>query len=114
MNLGQRVIEALIEQGYEVRLTSDFSGAIDFGRFRAARGQVKGFIFPDDLVILINKHLPLEERVVTLIHELLHELFPKWGEIKIEATTQTVYQKLSRGEHQVLEDYVVKSITSEV
>lgn len=106
MSLAKRVIEALIEQGYEVRLTSDFSGAIDFGRFRAARGQVKGFIFPDDLVILINKNLPLEERIITLIHELLHELFPKWGEVKVESTTQSVYRSLSAQQKQVLEGFI--------
>lgn len=106
MRLIDRLITRFVEEGYEIRLTSDFSGAIDFGKFREAEGLVKGFVFPDDLLILINKDLPVADRVQTLIHELLHELYPKWGETRIENATQEVYRELGQRDQLVLKQLV--------
>ncbi len=100
--LGNKVVANLLENGFEIRQTRDFSGAIDFGRFSEARGLVKGYVFPDDLVILINKDQSPKEKLITLIHETLHDLFPRFSEPKIEKTALSVYRALSDENRSIL------------
>ncbi len=88
----------LIYSGYSVVLISRFRG---YGK-----DSVKGFIAPDTLQIFINKSLDLEERVRTLIHELLHDHYPKWDEKLIENKTQEIYRNLNKEEKGFLQFFV--------
>ncbi len=55
---------------------------------------VKGYIVPDSLKIYINKSLPVNDRVITLIHELLHELYPTQTEASVEREAKRIFQTL--------------------
>ncbi|MFH0912129.1 MAG: hypothetical protein V1807_00500 [Patescibacteria group bacterium] len=81
----------LLESGYRVILTSNVSQSKAKG---FARG-VKGYIVPDDLKIFINKDIGVNDRVVTLVHELLHEIYPTWAEVKVNRSAKKIFQTLT-------------------
>ncbi|MFA5967415.1 MAG: hypothetical protein WC805_02785 [Patescibacteria group bacterium] len=81
----------LLESGYRVILTSNVSQSPKKG---FARG-IKGYIVPDDLTIYINKNIGVNDRVITLVHELLHEIYPAWTEGKVNQTSKRIFQKLT-------------------
>jgi hypothetical protein len=80
----------LLRSGYEVILVSKLmpkkSGALSRG--------VKGYIVPDELRIYISKAMGINDRVITLIHELLHELYPQWSEVKVEQECKSIFRGL--------------------
>lgn len=55
----------------------------------------KGYIDPLSDRILIRRDLPLEERSITLLHEIAHECYPQWSEADIEACANYTYANLS-------------------
>lgn len=55
----------------------------------------KGYIDPLTDRILIRRDLNLEDRSVTLLHEIVHECYPGWSEADVEACAQYTYQRLS-------------------
>lgn len=59
------------------------------------KNSISGLIIPDRNEIIINKSLILQERVLTLVHELIHLVDPKLSEKQTEASAQTLYTKLS-------------------
>ena len=81
----------LLESGYKVILTSNVSRSNKKG---SARG-IKGYIVPDDLKIYINKNIGVNDRVVTLVHELLHEIYPVWAENKVNQSAKRIFQTLT-------------------
>jgi len=81
----------LLESGYRVILTSNVSRSKKKG---LARG-IKGYIVPDDLKIYINKNIGVNDRVVTLVHELLHEIYPAWTEGKVNQSSKRIFQHLT-------------------
>lgn len=81
----------LVQSGYRVILVDRLLPRK--GVATRSRG-VKGYIVPDELKIYINKAIGINDRVVTLIHELLHELYPQWSETKIERECKRVFRGL--------------------
>ena len=81
----------LLESGYEVILTDNVSQNKSKG---FARG-IKGYIVPDDLKIYVNKNIGVNDRVITLVHELLHEIYPAWTEGKVSQTSKRIFQRLT-------------------
>jgi len=81
----------LLESGYRVILTSNVSRSRRKG---FARG-IKGYIVPDDLKIYINKNIGINDRVITLVHELLHEVYPVWTEPKVNRSSKKIFQTLT-------------------
>ena len=81
----------LLYSGYRVILTADF-GAQKTGGL--ARG-IKGYILPDALKIFVNKTIGINDRVTTLIHELLHEIYPAWREPQVERTSKQIFNQLT-------------------
>jgi Zn-dependent peptidase ImmA (M78 family) len=75
-----------IKNGYSVVLVPKFKR---FGK------KVEGYICQDTLEIYIEKNLPLEERVITLLHELIHDIHEDWSEEKVENEARKIYQNLS-------------------
>lgn len=91
-NIFGKLKAVLVNSGYDVVLTSRLNPPKDIRglRFRS----VKGYIVPDSMKIYINKMLPVNDRVITLIHELLHELYPSWTEAKVEREAKSIFQSL--------------------
>lgn len=97
--------KTLIESGYEVILMS----ANRWPRadvFHRRRG-IKGYIVPDEMKIYINQSIGINDRVVTLIHELLHEIEPNWTEDKVEASAKKIFKKLGVSQLGFLQFFVV-------
>lgn len=99
-----QLLRLLEESGFEVRLTSEKSllkaAAQAAGRVRALAAvaqavKIKGLIVPDDYRILINRSLGLEERVQTMIHELIHLQAPELSEAATERQAQAIYRGLT-------------------
>ncbi|MFA5270170.1 MAG: hypothetical protein WC400_00965, partial [Patescibacteria group bacterium] len=89
-NIFRRLKRILLNSGYRVILTDRFirrKGGL-------ARGS-KGYILPDDLTIFINKTIGVNDRVVTLIHELLHEVYPAWQEQQVDRTSKRIFNHLT-------------------
>ncbi len=97
--------KTLIESGYDVILMrankwpkSDV--------FHKRRG-IKGYILPDELKIYINQNIGINDRVITLIHELLHELFPTWTETRVEAAAKKIFKNLNIAQLGFLQFFVM-------
>lgn len=95
--------DVLLHSGYRVILTSDFSRQKSGGLARAT----KGYILPDDLKIFINRHIDINDRVVTLIHELLHEIKPCWEEAKVDRNSKRIFKKLTISELGFLQFFIM-------
>src|SRR5680860_1481547 len=91
-NIFGKLKSVLVNSGYDVILTSRLNPPKDIMglRFRS----VKGYIVPDSMKIYISKALPVNDRVITLIHELLHELYPVWKESRVEREAKSIFQTL--------------------
>ena len=95
--------DVLLHSGYRVILTNDFSREKSGGLARAT----KGYILPDDLKIFINKNININDRVVTLIHELLHEIKPCWEETKVDRNSKRIFKKLTISELGFLQFFIM-------
>jgi hypothetical protein len=93
----RKLKNALIDQGYDIVLTSRCINS-PTGIARQLEETVKGYIEPDEGKIYINKKLALNDRVVTLIHELIHEIKPRWSELKVESEAVRLFKKLTVSE----------------
>lgn len=96
----------LVNSGYQVILTGDFSRHKSGGLARAT----KGYILPDDMKIFINKHIDINDRVVTLIHELLHEVNPIWEEPKVDRKSKSIFKQLTVSQLGFLQFFVMSPI----
>lgn len=97
--------KTLIESGYEVILmTANRWPRADV--FHRRRG-IKGYIVPDEMKIYINQSIGINDRVITLIHELLHEIEPNWTEDKVEASAKKIFKKLGVSQLGFLQFFVV-------
>lgn len=68
-----------------------------------ADNSILGLILPDESQIAINKGLPLEDKVKTLLHELVHLYDPKLTENQTEKAALTMFEDLSEEELGYLE-----------
>lgn len=82
-----RIIKIISDNEYEIKFIRDFR------RFQGIK--VKGFIEPDNDTILICRNLSQEEKIITIIHEFLHEIEPRWQEAKVEKYSNQLFQKLT-------------------
>lgn len=80
----------LLRSGYEVILVNKLMPKKASARSRG----VKGYIVPDELKIYISKTIGINDRVITLIHELLHEIYPQWSERKVEQECKSIFRSL--------------------
>ena len=64
----------------------------------AAPVKIKGLILPDEYRILVNRELGLEERVKTVLHELIHLQAPDLSEAATERQALTLYKHLTPSE----------------
>ncbi|MEA1909612.1 MAG: hypothetical protein U9M89_01100 [Patescibacteria group bacterium] len=83
--------KVLLTSGYRVILTDK----VPKGRGKGFASGIKGYIVPDDLKIFINKKIGINDRVETLIHELLHEIYPAWAEKEIDAEAKRIFRSLN-------------------
>lgn len=97
--------KTLIESGYEVILmTANRWPRADV--YHRRRG-IKGYIVPDEMKIYINQSIGINDRVITLIHELLHEIEPTWNEDKVETSAKKIFKKLGVSQLGFLQFFVV-------
>lgn len=89
----RRLKETLLRSGYEVILTNKLgrTNLVSAVRFR----RTKGYIAPDQLRIYINQGIGVNDRVITLVHELLHEIYPEWTEPQVERESKSVFKDLT-------------------
>ncbi|OGB74780.1 hypothetical protein A2810_00480 [candidate division Kazan bacterium RIFCSPHIGHO2_01_FULL_49_10] len=86
----RRLKKTLLYSGYRVILTDRFARR----KGGMARGS-KGYILPDDLAIFINKTIGVNDRVITLVHELLHEIYPEWQEQRVDRSSKRIFNHLT-------------------
>lgn len=98
--------KVLLHSGYQVILVRSFDSLRSGG---LARG-VKGYIIPDSLKIFINKKFGINDRVITLIHELLHEIYPEWSESRIDGNSKKIFRDLKVSQLGFLQFFVMSPI----
>ena len=54
-----------------------------------------GYLDPLNDRIVIRRNLPIQERALTLLHEVVHECYPEWSEADVEACAIYTYERLS-------------------
>jgi hypothetical protein len=98
-----------------VRLSAWMKGLEEFSVLEKSRMRKWGCIEPDTCEIHIKSSLPYEEKIKTLIHELLHYYYDevlekRWRgysksreEAFIESQTEYFYQKLTLHQRGILE-----------
>lgn len=94
-----KIIKIISDNEYEIKFIRDFR------RFRGI--PVKGFIEPDNDTILICRNLSHEEKIITIIHELLHEIKPHWSENKVETHSNRLFQNLKKSERRFFENLII-------
>ena len=91
----------LYQTGYHVILISDVQIKNIAGiseHFSQDQGLVKGLFLPDKFEIIINRSLSKKEKVLTLIHELIHIDKPKLKENSVEKATLILFSQLNPAE----------------
>lgn len=103
--LFNRLKQVLVESGYEVVLmrASRWPKKDVYHRRRG----IKGYIVPDEMRIYVNQSIGINDRVVTLIHELLHEIYPSWTEGQVEKEAKRTFKALSVPQLGFLQFFVV-------
>jgi len=95
----ETLLQLLVESGFEIVLKPESAllaqSAKPRVRARTATATIKGLIVPDENVILINRDLTKQERVITAIHELIHLHSPKLSEDVTEQEAQRLFARLN-------------------
>ncbi len=81
------VYQGVFETGYDITFRNHLR---TFGGCK-----VHGYIDPVSDKIVIRKDLPLKERALTLLHEIVHECYPEWQESDVESCATYTYDQLS-------------------
>ena len=77
----------ILEGTYEIKFISSFR------RFKGI--PIKGFIEPDTDTILINNNMSDSEKIITIIHEFLHEIKPNWSENQVEKKSLQLFRSMT-------------------
>ena len=96
----------LISSGYRVILTKKIEKDSHSGLCRG----IKGYILPDQLKIFINKSFGVNDRVVTLIHELLHEIHPSKTENQVDRLSKTIFNNLNVSQLGFLQFFIMSPV----
>lgn len=80
----------IVNGEYEIKFVNNFR------RFKGI--PLKGFIEPDNDTILINKQLNSQEKIITIIHEFIHEIEPRWSEEKVERQANKIFLTLEKND----------------
>ncbi|MFH0905232.1 MAG: hypothetical protein V1826_00715 [bacterium] len=107
-NIFNKLRRTLVYSGYDVVLTTKLKPSS--GNHRARYRGVKGYIAPDQLRIYVSRKLPVNDRVITLIHELLHELYPTWTEPRVERQSKSIFRHLTVPQLGFLQFFVMSRI----
>ena len=62
-----------------------------------------GQIHPEDPSVDINKSLPVDEQIITLLHELIHNTYPEASEDDVELYGYSLYSALTERQFSFLE-----------
>jgi hypothetical protein len=96
--------KAFLDSGYEIRLLpartlESFSLDAPLEVKRHSNSDILGLIMPDENMIAIANEYSPEERATTLIHELIHLVYPDMAELDVEAATLELEQNLSPAQY---------------
>ncbi|MBU6389562.1 hypothetical protein KGQ71_03530 [Patescibacteria group bacterium] len=92
--------KAFLDSGYEIRffprhrleqLALDAPSEVK----RHRHSNIMGLIMPDENIIGLANDLSIDERVMTLIHELIHLIHEQWDEEEVESLTEELEQTLT-------------------
>lgn len=92
-----------LESGYEIRFfprrkLEELALDAPYEVKRHKHSNILGIIVPDEGIIALAEDLDLEDRAVTLLHELIHLFDPEMDEVEVENTTLDLESNLSSGE----------------
>ena len=96
----------LLYSGYRVILTKNISKH----EHHAIACGIKGYILPDVMKIFINRDFGINDRVVTLIHELLHEIYPAKTEGQVDKLSKKIFNDLNVSQLGFLQFFVMSPI----
>lgn len=82
------VYQGVFETGYDIEFRKRLP------RFGTDH-QANGYIDPVNDRIVIRRDAAVDQRAITLLHEIVHEIYPDWDEESVEACAQYTYQNLS-------------------
>ncbi|MSU76109.1 hypothetical protein EXS54_01390 [Patescibacteria group bacterium] len=82
------VFQGVFDTGYDIEFRNRLP------RFGTTH-QANGYIDPATDRIIIRRDAAIDQRAITLLHEIVHEIYPDWSEADVEATAQYTYQNLS-------------------
>lgn len=88
----------LYREGFHILICSDIQVKKISGfspTYCRDKNAINGLILPDRNEIIINKNLNPKERVLTLMHELIHLADSKLNENQTEDRAQSLYRTLS-------------------
>ncbi len=94
-----RIKQLILDGDYEIKFVKKFRGLDN-------SIPIKGFIMPDSDTILINKNLSKKETIITIIHEFLHEIEPKWSETRVENKSLSIYSKLKDSDRKFFKNII--------
>ncbi|HPH78802.1 MAG TPA: hypothetical protein PLH65_01850 [bacterium] len=86
-----RIKNIIITGHYEIKFVKSFRGF--------SNTPIKGFIMPENDIILINQNLNDQEKITTIIHEFIHEIEPNWSEHQVEKTCLKLYKQLNQPDY---------------
>lgn len=95
--------KVLLHSGYQVILT----GNISKHEPKAMACGVKGYILPDSLKIFVNKSFGINDRVITLIHELLHDIYADKSEYQVDRLSKKIFSSLNVSQLGFLQFFVM-------
>lgn len=99
--------KALIRSGYEIEVIPRQS-LEKLATNSTKQRSIMGLIMPDEYTIGISSELPIKERAVTLLHEMIHLYDESLPEAEVEKFTLEMERKLTPSQFGLLEFFVTQ------
>lgn len=91
--------KVFLDSGFEIRLFArrkleELALDAPYEVKRHKHSDIMGLIMPDEAIIGIAKDMPVEDRAITLLHELIHLYDEEMDETEVESLTQELEQSI--------------------
>ncbi len=91
------VYQGIFETGYDITFRDRLP------KFGHRDNKANGYIDPVNDRIVIRRGLSLDDRALTLLHEIVHDCYPEWSEEDVESCAQFVYRRLSKQDRGIVQ-----------